>query len=292
MTDLRRIVWIASFPKSGNTWVRLLLGHYFLPRDVEFDINSIFRFTTADNRQDFFDRAAGKPFQARDVNDWLAVRPRALRLIAASKPGFHFVKTHCLIGRMGEAVLIPPEVTAAAVYLVRNPFDVATSYARHQNVEIDTAIDMMANPQAISATQTNIFQMLGRWDTHVHGWTSAKGLSCHPIRYEDLLDDTERSFRGLLRFLNAEINDGQLRRAIRLTSFSQLQKEEREKGFRERPPEMRQFFAKGTAGGWRDDLTPQQVARIRSEFLPAIEKWYPEMLEETRAFAEAGEAGA
>jgi hypothetical protein len=53
---------------------------------------------------------------------------------------------------------------------------------------------------------------------------------------------------------------------------------------------MKQFFARGTAGGWRDELTPAQVARIRSEFLPALEKWYPEMLEETAGFAAGGAA--
>lgn len=286
MTDLRRIVWLASFPKSGNTWMRLLLAHYFLPKDVEIDINTIYRFTTADGRQDFFDRAAGRPFQTTDVNEWLAVRPKALRLIATSKPRMHFVKTHCMIALVGGAPLIPPEVTAAAVYMLRNPFDVAISYARHQGVGVDRAIEMMADPNEMNTSKTGIFELIGRWDSHIHGWTSARGLACHAIRYEDMLDDTERCIRGLLGFLNAPVHDGRLRRAIRLTRFSELQKQERRKGFRERPPHMRQFFARGTAGGWREELTPAQVARIRAEFLPAIEKWYPELVGETAAFAE------
>ena len=286
MTDLRRIIWISSFPKSGNTWMRLLLGYYFLPRDAEFDINTIFRFTTADVRQDFYDKAAGRPFVAASVQDWLKLRPKALRLIAASKPGFHFVKTHCMIGLAEGVPLIPPDVTAGAIYLIRNPFDVAPSYARHQGVDIDQTIELMADQQNFHGSRKNIFELIGRWDTHIHGWTNAKGLACHVVRYEDLLADTERSFRDLLGFLNAEINDGQLRRAIRLTRFNELQKQEQEKGFRERPAQMERFFARGAAGGWRDELTPAQVARIRAEFLPAIEKWYPELLEETQAFAE------
>jgi hypothetical protein len=72
-----------------------------------------------------------------------------------------------------------------------------------------------------------------------------------------------------------------------LTSFAALQRQEREKGFGERPAVMKQFFARGTAGGWRQDLTPAQVGRIRAEFLPVLEKWYPEMLDETREFAMA-----
>jgi len=48
---------------------------------------------------------------------------------------------------------------------------------------------------------------------------------------------------------------------------------------------MKQFFTTGRAGGWREELTPGQVARIRAEFMPVLEKWYPEMLDETRDFA-------
>jgi len=287
MKDLRRIVWISSFPKSGNTWMRLLLAHYFLPKEVEVDINTINRFTTSDVRQDFFDRAAGRSFQAQDVEEWLAMRPKALRLIAASKPGFHFVKTHSLIGRMGDTVLIPPEVTAAALYLLRNPFDVAISLARHQGVDIDQAIEMMADPNAVNGSKGNIYEVVGRWDSHISGWTGANGLACHPVRYEDMLADTERCVRGLFGFLNSPVEDGQLRRAIRLTRFSELKKQEQNSGFRERPKTMPQFFARGTAGAWREDLTPTQVGRIRSEFLPTLEKWYPEMLDETREFAAA-----
>ncbi|MEO1531317.1 MAG: aryl sulfotransferase, partial [Pseudomonadota bacterium] len=95
MEDLRRIIWIASFPKSGNTWVRSFLARALAPPGTEIDINSLPRFTTADVRQDFFDKAAGQaPFVARDIDHWLKVRPKALALIARSKPGLHFVKTH------------------------------------------------------------------------------------------------------------------------------------------------------------------------------------------------------
>jgi len=101
MSDLRRIIWLASYPKSGNTWMRSLLAQYFMPPGQAPDINNLRRFTTADVRQDFFDAANGGPFSGKGAEDWLRVRPRALRLIAASKPGTHFVKTHCQAVRYG-----------------------------------------------------------------------------------------------------------------------------------------------------------------------------------------------
>jgi hypothetical protein len=290
MNDLRRIIWLASFPKSGNTWIRSFLANYFKPPGQELDINSLRQFTTADVRQDFFNKANGGPFHGKTVSDWIKVRPKALRLIAASKSGHHFVKTHCQVGKVESIDLIPPQVTAAAIYIIRNPFDVAPSYARHMSLNIDAALDRMSNRLAVHANASGIMEITGRWDDHINGWTGAPGLPLHVMRYEDMLADAGEAYRALFDFLRVPVDKAQMRRTLKATSFQALQKQERELGFGERPPEMKQFFARGVAGGWREDLTPGQVARIRSEFLPALEKWYPEMLDETQAFA-AGASG-
>ena len=281
MSSLQRIIWLASFPKSGNTWTRVLLANYLMPPGQAPDINSLARFTTGDTRQDFFDRVNGAPFVARDFDEWLQMRPRVVRAIAASKPGHHFVKTHCQCRRIGPYDLIPPDCTAAAIYIIRNPFDVVLSYARHMNEDVDAAIRRMTNPATTNTLQSGVAEVVGRWDQHIASWLEAPGLPRHVMRYEDMVADTERSMRALLGFLRIPVKDGQMRRAIRAASFESLQKQEREKGFRERPSDMKQFFATGRAGNWRRELTPGQVARLRAEFLPAIERHYPEMLEET-----------
>jgi len=95
MSDLQRIIWLASYPKSGNTWLRSLLAQYFMPPGKAPDLNNLRDFTTGDVRRDFFDAAAGGHYTGKTVEDWLAMRPKALRLIAGSKPNHHFVKTHC-----------------------------------------------------------------------------------------------------------------------------------------------------------------------------------------------------
>ena len=285
MNDLQRIIWLASFPKSGNTWVRSFLANYFQPPGKTLDINSLRYFTTSDVRQDYFDQAKGGPFRGRTIEDWIAVRPKALRLIAAAKSGHHFVKTHCQVARIGAVDVILPEVTAAAVYILRNPFDVAPSYARHLSLDLDAAIERMATRLAVHANENRVMEFIGRWDKHIVSWTSAPGLPLHVMRYEDMLADAEKAYRALLGFLRVPVDEAQLSRTLKATSFQVLQKQEVEKGFGERPKEMKQFFATGAAGGWRDALSPAQVARIRSEFLPVLEKWYPEMLDETRKFA-------
>lgn len=285
--DLQRIIWLASYPKSGNTWLRLLLANYFMAQQRVVGINNIYHFTTSDTRQDFFDKAAGRPFFAQDVERWLEVRPRALRMIAASKDGHHFVKTHCRIGRMNGQITIPPDLTAGGIYIYRNPFDVAVSYARHQTVDIDAAIDLMADRTALNASKTGIFDALGRWDEHIESWVTPEGMWRHVMRYEDLVANTEREMRKLLDFLRVPVEDGKLRRAIRLASFETLQKQEREEGFRERPPAMKQFFVSGKSGGWRDVLEPAHISHIRDEFGPTIEKYYPELWAESASMVGA-----
>lgn len=252
------------------------------------DINNLRQFTTADIRQDFFDRAAGKPFHGNTVEDWLKVRPQALRLIAGSKTGTHFVKTHCRPIIVGETHLIPPELTAGAVYLIRNPFDVAPSFARHVSTDLDEAITRMASPDTIMGTETGILDALGRWDDHVTAWTGAPGLPRHVIRYEDLLTKPAKAMQGLLAFLSVKPDRPKLAKAIKATSFEALKKQEQKHGFVERPAGSQSFFTKGKAGAWREDLTPAQVGRIREEFGDVIAQWYPEMLDETAAFAKAG----
>ena len=289
MDSLQRVIWIASYPKSGNTWMRSLLAHYFMPAGQAPDINNLRNFTTADVRQDFYDAAAGKPFVGKDMQEWVQMRGPALRLIAGSRQGHHFVKTHCQPIVLFNQDLIPPPLTAGAIYMIRNPFDLAPSFARHQSADIDTAIDRMCNPDTVMGTPTGIYDILGRWDDHIDRWTSAPGMKRRVVRYEDLLQKPAKEARGLLTdFLSVKVDSSKLARAVKATSFANMQKQEREKGFTERPAGMKSFFAKGRAGVWQDDLTPVQVGKIREAFLPALEKWYPELLDETAEFAARG----
>lgn len=285
MQDLRRIIWIASYPKSGNTWTRVFLSNYFAPQGKSVDINRLHDFTTADVRVDFYDRAAGGKFQGETFDDWVMIRPKALKLIAQSRPGTHFVKTHCQIMRIAEYDLIPPNLTAAAIYIIRNPFDVAASYAKHMNKPMDETIDKLSDPKNNNYTGRLIFEILGRWDDHIASWLAPPGLARHVMRYEDMIANPEQAFRGLLGFLQVPVKDGQLRRSIRKSSFDSLRKAEEKAGFKEKPDAAEKFFRKGKADVWKEELTPAEVARIRQEFLPTIKKWYPEMLETTAAFA-------
>lgn len=289
MSDLRRIIWLASYPKSGNTWIRALLAHYFMPKTKVPDINNLRQFTTGDTRADIFDAAVGGKYYAGSPAEWLPVRTKVLHMIAASKPNHHFVKTHCQASKYMGADLIPPQLTAGAIYIMRNPFDLVPSLARHLKTDVDTAIDIMLNTESITGTENGIYDAIGRWDRHVASWVNAPGLSLHVVRYEDMIDHTARTVRTLLtKFMKVQVDSEKLAYAVKSTSFKALQKQEDELGFTEKPEGVERFFAKGRAGVWREDLTPTQVSRIREGFPETLAKWYPELDAETAEFAKAG----
>lgn len=285
LQDQQQIIWLASYQKSGNTWTRALLANYFSPKGKKLTINELNQFTTGDVRMDYWNKAAGGEFNGTTLDDTIKLRPTVQRIIARSKPGHHFVKTHTKIDTVGGYPLIEPAVTAAAIYIMRNPFDVLPSFARHMGSTIDQAIDIMADPKAIFTAPNHVMEIVGRWDDHIDSWLNAPGLPRHYMRYEDMTADTAKEMRKLLAFLRVPVKEGQLKRAIRAASFKELQRQERQQGFQERPDLMEAFFHTGKSGGWRDKLSPEQVARVRHEFKDALEKYYPEMLAETAEFA-------
>ena len=284
MNSRRKIVWLASFPKSGNTWTRAFLGNYFQPTGKNLSINELSAITTSEVKQSWYDLAVGKPFVGKTLDDCLALRPKIQRMIADSSPGNRFVKTHSKMGRVGNIDLIMPEVTAAAIYIVRNPFDVAVSFARHSSISIDESVRRLCDPLNLISTSTLIFDCLDRWDNHVKGWTNAPGLARHVMRYEDMIQDPKKSFIGLLNFLKVPVDPKKLRLALKATSFKELQRQEREKGFRERPKDAKAFFVSGKAGGWKEKLTVEQVETLRTEFADTLEKYFPEVAKEADAF--------
>ncbi|WP_226804126.1 sulfotransferase domain-containing protein [Amylibacter sp. SFDW26] len=280
----RNIIWIGSYPKSGNTWVRSFLGNYFQPTGKELSINELSSITTSDVRKDWFNKAAGGEYTGTGIDDWIIMRSKVLKLINQSTGGNRFVKTHSKIANIEGYHLIAPEVTAAAICIIRNPFDVAVSFARHLNVPHDEVIDRLCDPMSITSTDNGILEALGRWDDHVQSWTKAPGLPRHLMRYEDMVDNPKVAYKAMLKFLQVPAEYTRLQKTLKETSFKTLQEQEEKQGFKEKPAGMKRFFASGKAGGWVEHLTPEQVDRIHSEFKPTIEEFFPEIGEQAAAF--------
>ena len=268
MTQKSGIVWIASYPKSGNTWARAFLHNLVKTRNGESDeqdINEMARFSTWDLDKKRYAHFLGfEPDNSTHRSEIAATRHAVHQQVADATEGLIFVKTHnALVLDRGHAT-VNFAATSGAVYIVRNPLDVAISYAHHSGGSIDDAIEYMSTAGAeTDGSDMAVYEVHGSWSQHVWSWTRNNNRALHVMRYEDMLAEPEKNFAALARHLLIDFTPEQLQTAVEHSSFARLQAQEMKNGFRERPPNADgNFFREGRAGQWKDVLTPAQVDRM------------------------------
>ncbi len=257
------IVWLASYPKSGSTWLRAFLHNFLRPSDRPYDINRLGDFTANECEAAHFRAHDPRPTSQLSLAEVQRLRPTVHRDLARLAPDLVFAKTHNAVLLAEGVPLLSPEVTAGAIYILRDPRAVALSYSRHLGWSIDQTIEFMANDGAATGQDDrHVFERLASWSSHVASWTQVPNPRQLVLRYEDMLADPQKSFGTVIRFLGREPAAGRLDRAIRFSRFEELKAQEQRAGFIERPSSADAFFASGRADAWRETLTPAQTARI------------------------------
>lgn len=262
------IYWLASYPKSGNTWMRIFLTNYQRDSECPADINELEGGPIASSRA-WFDEWAGIEASALDDRLIAHVRPDVYRCMARAEAKPLFMKVHdswSLTDR-GDG-LFPADVTEGVIYIIRNPLDMAASCSNHWGVDIEKAVANLCDPdyalaRSLGGLSDQLRQDMGTWSNHVVSWVYSAGLPVLTVRYEDLRRDALNTFGKVVRFCNFDYDEKRLRKAIDFSDFAELKKQEKERGFRESSlvaPEA--FFRKGKAGGWRDELSEELVGRI------------------------------
>jgi hypothetical protein len=272
-----KIVWIASYPRSGNTWVRYFLMALLGALRGETappDINKLYRFSTWDALNIWWaERLGGLPSDA-SKEAVAAGRLAAHREIAEHGPPIAFVKTHALLGSSRGHPTINLEVTAGALYLVRNPLDVAVSSARYLNLPLATAVERLNQKGYETFNQGGgVYEPYGSWSENVESWTGGALKGVLGLRYEDLLAAPLAAFGRLARHVGLSPSAAQLEAAIAMSAFVRLAEQEKAKSFIERPPSARRFFEAGRAGQWRDGLPPELAERIRAAHGPTMRRF-------------------
>lgn len=264
---MQGILWLASYPKSGNTWTRNFLHNLLniIERgdNAPQDINAMNEFTFWEISANLYEKHLGKPVADCTRVEIASVRAKVQQDIAENTDGLAMVKTHhALVIDRGSPV-INFEVTSGAVYIVRNPLDVAISFARHMGSDIDTAIEEMAIADLETAVgEKSVYEVYGSWSQHVESWTAKPHRAIYVMRYENMLADPFRTFGGLVRHLLQRPTDAQLRLAIERSSFEVLKKQEEESGFKEKPEKAERFFREGRSGQWHEGLSRRQIRRV------------------------------
>lgn len=260
------IVWLASYPKSGNTWVRTFLHNLAKIKSREAGpqcINTMQRYTVWDIAKPLYAKALGYEPAEHHRDQIAALRPQVQQRLADSFEGLIFAKTHAaLIVNRGYPT-INFSVTSGAVYIVRNPLDVAISYAHHIGSSIDQTIELMRQRGSESRMYANaVFEAYGSWSENVLSWTRKTHPAIYIMRYEDMLADPAKVFGGLVKHLLQEATSAELALAIERSSFERLRSQEEQTGFVEKPEAAQRFFREGRAGQWKDVLTAAQVKAI------------------------------
>lgn len=276
---MKPLVWIASYPKSGNTWMRLALTS-LLNGGAGVDINAFRRSgdTGAFNRK-IFDDLAGAESSELTEEEILAARPATFRLWAAEGGGPHLLKVHeAYIDTPRGEPLFPAEVSRAAVHIVRDPRDVAVSTVRLYGKDVDAVIARMAKSDYVQSS--NLYQVnptlpqpLSSWSIHAESWMDRPDFPVLTLRYEDMLTDMATALRRAADIIGVTAGDAAIAGAVAATRFDVLRRQETEKGFYENSSSSAApFFRRGAAGGWRNDLTPAQAARIVADHGPMMER--------------------
>jgi len=268
------IIWLASYPKSGNTWTRAFLHNFVKQSDSAYDINKMNALSSSDNGHVWYEEVLGKKVKEATHEELTKARPLAHKYIHDQTEGFIFLKTHNALVNHDGVPLHTPQFTAGAVYIVRNPLDVAISYSFHMDMTIDEIIEVMAEKGYLFPTnEKSVFQIQGAWSEHVYSWTRRPNPAMFTMRYEDMLNRPFDVFGDLVEFLHLPRDPLRLRTAIDLSSFKQLQKMEQTEGFRERPKHAEKFFREGKAGQWKTDLSVNQIKRIVKEHGEQMERF-------------------
>ena len=302
-----RTVWLASYPKSGNTWVRAIVtalsthAHLFQVNQLNagaqpFSVVGALPQLGLDSRWLSYDEndrlraglirsSGGVPRGQSASEDDLAPDER-LPLLR---------KTH-EVWRPGTegGEPFPADATRAAILVVRDPRDVACSYAPFFGVGIDAAIEAMARSADVGPgrpVQGMTAQPWGSWSGHWQSWRQPDvPFPVHVVRYEDLRHDAVSALEPVFDAIGLACTRAQLSDAVEQARFDRLRESEARSGFRETSPWTSTFFREGRDGGWRDVLTDAQVATIEADHAEVMSVLGYELVTDeasTRALAES-----
>jgi len=258
----RGLVVLASYPKSGNTWVRALFSGLLHEKEGV-------RLDALDGTMVTHTHPLACPFPFNTLTSteqelWHGDACRALRDHATA---FTLQKTHLRLARdTTGAWIFPAEEVLAAIHIVRHPFDVAPSLASHMGLDLDRAVDFLLRSDMAVGGKKGVWipETWGSWSENTRTWMDpAAPFPVLRVRYEDLRRDTLGTFARIVEFVGG-LPDGQedLERAVEAARFERLQEQEAESGFRERPKKAASFFRSGRSGeGW-ERLSAAQRERI------------------------------
>ena len=267
------IIRLASYPKSGNTWVRLFLDSLLFKQDANVNINDI-GIKQFPLRGDF----NGLTDKIDDENEFVKNCNLAQTKINLDNE-IKFLKTHHALWRNGNYSFTNTENTLGVIHIIRDPRNVITSILNHFNRDDYVhALEFMKNPlQCIGdrerGNSSDLMTIISSWGNHYSSWRKFKKNNLL-IKYEDLINKPEEEFLKLCNFVekitSLKFEKNLVLKAIKNCEFDKLNRQEETNGFREGAKNIigknNKFFYLGPKNNWKKLLNKEIKCEIEKLF--------------------------
>ena len=272
-------IWLASYPKSGNTLIRALLASHFFSKD------GIFNFEIIKNIKQFPDSRLFENLGI-DINNEKEVLKNYIRAQESinQKNSIQFLKTHSYLFNINNNPFTDLNNTLGAIYIVRDPRNVVTSYAHHNSITIEESADRMISSLEYGgktssdhiSDRTKVY--MGSWGSNYNSWKSFKPTGKYLlVKYEDILSNKEKVLINILEFvhklkgINFVIDKKKIDNVIQSTSFEKMKDMEKKEGFIEAKVNFKTgkkipFFNLGSKNIWKNNLDNKIRNKIENSF--------------------------
>lgn len=275
------IIWLASYPKSGNTWLRFYIISLLMGKQTNLNLNHLRAIMNYPHSTQF-EGLVSDLFDLDEIaKNWITSQNKI-----NSNKNLRFFKTHNMLGKYKGFPFTNSENTLGTIHVVRDPRNVVTSVKNHyslSNYEEATKFIFKENQVlALSDRQKDLYikskkfpltQFVGSWKTHYLSWKNMK-KNYLLIRYEDLVESPKNEFTKIAGFiedlLKLKFTEDQIDTAISLSSFDKLEKMEKDNGFTEstidKDGKRNKFFFLGPKNNWKKILNNNTSNLIEKEF--------------------------
>ena len=275
------IFWLASYPKSGNTWIRSLLAAYLFSEEGNFKfdlLKNIKQFSVNSKKLDEKDLSKG---QEKIYKNWI---PFQKKINQDNK--LHILKTHNALCSINGYKFTDKNNTIGAIYIVRDPRNLILSISHHYSLSFEEAYEFLANKKKIifplksakqnkNIKQIDDFNFLGDWSSHYKSWKNINFCSIKIIKYEDILENDYEVFLSILdylsKFMKISLDKKKINNTIATTTFKKLSHMEDKKGFEEavfsrKTNKKLKFFNLGKKNDWKRLLDNKIIKKVEQNF--------------------------